>query len=135
MVLNQESNKELKVLATLLAASFIIFLIGVAISIYFIFLSPMNKEKTYGTITNITNSTTTIKYSAEGRIYNKRFNAYSSSYYVGKKVKLYYNKQKPFNSSISSFRFLSLIGPGIGIIFMGVTGILCLVFYKKNINM
>ena len=114
MMLSPESNKTLKFLAIFLSASFIIFLIGVALAIYFIFLLPMNKEKTYGTVKNVTNNSTTIIYSAKGKTYNK--------------------KQKPFNSFISSFRYLSLIGPGIGIIFMGVSGILCMVFYKKEYN-
>lgn len=134
MMLSPESNKTLKFLVIFLSASFIIFLIGVALAIYFIFLMPMNKEKTYGTVKNITNNSTTIIYSANGKTYNKKYSVYSSSYYVGKKVKIYYNKQKPFNSFISSFRYLSLIGPGIGIIFMGVSGILCMVFYKKEYN-
>ncbi|MBR5662383.1 MAG: DUF3592 domain-containing protein [Bacilli bacterium] len=132
---NPEQSKELKILSGLLIGSFVLFLIGVAIAIYFIFLMPMNKEKTTATITKIENSSTTVVYTAEGRTYEKRFNAYSSNYYVGKKIKIYYNKQKPFDSHISSLRFLSLIAPGIGIIFMGVVGILCMVFYKKNINM
>ena len=135
MLLNPESNKELKILAGFLIGSFVIFLIGVALAIYFIFLMPMNKEKTVATITKIDNNSTTVVYNAEGRIYNKRYSAYSSNYYVGKKIKIYYNKQKPYDSHISSFRYLSLIGPGIGIIFMGITGILCMIFYKKNINM
>lgn len=135
MMFNPEARKELKVLSWLLLGSFVVFLIGVAVAIYFIFLLPMNKEKTTATITKIENSTTTVIYTAEGRTYEKRFSAYSSNYYVGKKIKIYYNKQKPFDSHISSFRYLSLIGPGIGIIFMGVVGMLCFVFYKKNINM
>ena len=135
MMMNPENKKELKILSIFLLSSFVIFLIGIALAVYFIFLAPMNKGKAEGVIKDITNNSTTIVYSANNRTYEKRFSAYSSTYYVGKKVKLYYNKQKPFNSSIAGMRYLSLIAPGIGIILLGVSGILCLVFYKKNINM
>ena len=132
---NPEQSKELKVLSIILLSSFIIFLIGVAVSIYFIFLLPMNKGKTDATITKITNNSTTVIYNANGRRYEKRYSAYSSSYYVGKKIKIYYNKQKPFDSSIANMRFISLVAPGIGIIFLGISGVFCLAFYKKNIGM
>ena len=130
---NPEQSKKLKVLSIILLSSFIIFLIGVAVSIYFIFILPMNKGKTDATITKITNNSTTVIYN--GRRYEKRYSVYSSSYYVGKKIKIYYNKQKPFDSSIANMRFISLVGPGIGIIFLGISGLFCLVFYKKNIDM
>ena len=132
MLLNQDSSRELKFLAAFLLISVFIFIAGLIISIYFIFINPMNKEKTTATITNITNNTTTVKYEVNGRLYEKRYSSYSSTYYVGKKIKIYYNKRKPIDSSIASFRFLSLIAPGIGIIFIGVSGILCIVFYKKE---
>lgn len=132
---NPEQSKELKVLSIILLSSFIIFLIGVAVSICFIFLLPMNKGKTDATITKITNNSTTVIYNVNGRRYEKRYSVYSSSYYVGKKIKIYYNKQKPFDSSIANMRFISLVAPGIGIILLGISGVLCLVFYKKNIDM
>lgn len=135
MILNPDQNKTVKMLAVFLVVSTFIFFLGVALSVYFIFVLPMHKEKTTAIITNITNNSTSVKYEANGRIYEKTYTAYSSNYYVGKKIKIYYNKRKPYSSFISSFRYLSLIGPGIGIILMGVTGIFCLVFYKKNINM
>lgn len=135
MFANIEGNKTLKYMVIFLITSFIIFLVGLGIAIYFIFISPINKGKTYGKILYLESNRTAVSYKVNGRTYEKWYNAYNSTYYVGKKIKIYYNKYKPYNSSIASMRYLSLVAPGIGIIMLGVSGIICFSYYRKYVNM
>ena len=128
---NPDANNAVKALSILLIISVIIFLIGSAIAIYFIFVSPVNKGKTKAIITDITNNSTKVSYVVNGKKYNKTYTAYSSTYYVGKTIKIYYNKINPYKSFIANMRYLSLIGPGIGIIMLGVSGIGCMITYSK----
>ena len=132
---NINSNNEKKVLwflVGLMLTSLLVFILGVVLSVYFIFIVPKSKGSVYGYITDINRTGTTASYIVEGVTYTKTYSVHSSNYYVGKKIKILYNRVKPIKSSIGSFRYLWLIMPGISIIFLGVSGILLFVFYKRN---
>lgn len=94
-----------------------------------------NKIDTTGTITNISsyrnndgdeNHEVYVSYNVNGKEYKSRLNSYSSSFYEGKNIEIYYNKDNPNKIGVKSLDLLFLIFPGIGLIFViiGVTGIL-----------
>ena len=131
--INPEEGKFwFRFLTGFMITSFIIFIIGVALSTYYIFVYPRSRGSVYGTITEINNKGTTIQYRVNDAPYIKTYSVHSSNYFVGKDVKILYNKARPYRSSIANFRYLWLIAPGIGIIFLGVSGILLFVFYKQK---
>ena len=107
-----------------------VMLIGTIFAVKIIFVR--GKESTYAEIINIDNSSTTVKYIVGGKEYKRRCSAYSSTYYVGKKIKIYYNKVHPQKSTIANLRYLILIAPGMGLIITGVGGIGLLVEYMKS---
>lgn len=110
----------------------LIFLIGSFYSVKVIFFDIKGKTKTYGEIINITDSSTTVKYSAYGRSYKKVFNVYSSTYYEGKNIKIYYDKDHPQKAMIANMRYLVLIAPGMGILITGLFGVGLLFIYIKS---
>lgn len=130
-MITEDAKTHMKPFLVLMIIGVLIFIVGVAISINYIFIYPKNKGKVEAVITDISHDTTTVNYEVNGRIYKKVYSVYSSNYYVGKKVNVLYNKAHPQKSMISSFRYLSLIGPGIGIVFLGVSGIGLLFIYQK----
>ena len=94
-----------------------------------------NKIETTGIITEIWSSRDSdnnrnhkvyVSYIAEG-------NEYSSSFYEGKEIEIYYDKDNPNKIGMKSLDLLILIVPGIGLIFLiiGGTGILVKVNKKK----
>jgi hypothetical protein len=127
----EEQKKLRNVFIALMLVGLFIFLVGSVISVKFIILDRLHKEKTYATITDISNNSTKVTYEVKGKIYNKRYSVYNSSYYEGKKVKIYYDKLNPGKSFIMSMRYLTLIVPGIGFIFLGISGIGLLYIYYK----
>ena len=97
----EDAKKAVKLFSVFMIIGLVIFIIGVSLSIKFIFFYPANRVKTEATITAITGNSTAVIYEANGRIYNKSYSVYSSTYYVGKKVKVLYNKSHPNKSIIS----------------------------------
>lgn len=94
-----------------------------------------NKVDTIGTITEISsyrdddhniNHEVYVSYNVEGKKYESKLNSYSSNFYEGKEIQIYYDKDNPNQIGVKSLDLLFLIFPGIGLIFliMGVTGIL-----------
>ena len=103
-----------------------------------------NKIDTNGTITHITSDRdydnenidhdVYVKYTVNDREYESRLNSYSSSFYEGKQIKIYYDKNNPNLIGVKSLDLLFLIFPGIGLIFfiIGATGLIIKI--KKNIS-
>lgn len=101
-----------------------------------------NKIDTIGTITNISSYRNNngnrdyqvyVSYNVNGKEYESRLNSYSSSFYEGKEVEIYYDKDNPNEIGVKSLDLIFLIFPGIGLIFViiGVTGILVKIKRKK----
>lgn len=100
-----------------------------------------NKVETTGIITRISLSGSSenesykvyVSYVVKGDEYESILNGYSSSFYEGKEVEIYYDKDNPNKIGMKSLDLLILIVPGIGLIFLiiGGTGILLKVSKKK----
>lgn len=92
-----------------------------------------NKIETTGIITRISLSGSSendsnkvyVSYVAEGNEYESTLSGYSSSFYEGKEIKIYYDKDNPNKIGMKSLDLLFLIFPGLGLIslIIGVTGI------------
>lgn len=102
-----------------------------------------NKIDTVGTITEISSYRNTnhnrnhevyVSYIVEGKGYESRLNSYSSSFYEGKEIDIYYDKDNPNKIGVKSLDLLFLIFPGIGLIFLiiGGTGILVKINRRKS---
>ena len=102
-----------------------------------------NKVDSVGTITEILSYRSTnhninhevyVSYTVEGKEYKSRLNSYSSSFYEGKEIDIYYDKDNPNKIGVKSLDLLFLIFPGIGLIFfiIGGTGILVKINKKKS---
>lgn len=102
-----------------------------------------NKIDTVGTITEISSYRNTnhnrnhevyVSYIVEGKEYESRLNSYSSSFYEGKEIDIYYDKDNPNKIGVKSLDLLFLIFPGIGLIFLiiGGTGILVKINRRKS---
>lgn len=97
-----------------------------------------NKIETTGIITRISLSGSSendsnkvyVSYVAEGNEYESTLSGYSSSFYEGKEIEIYYDKDDPNKIGMKSLDLLFLIVPGIGLVFLiiGGTGI----FIKIN---
>ena len=115
-------------------AIFVIIGFVVSLNIF----NDKNKVNTVGTITEISsysrddnrNHDVYVSYIVDGKEYESRLYSYSSSFYEGKKINIYYDKENPNKIGVKSLDWLFLIFPGIGLIFLiiGGTGILI----KKN---
>ena len=110
----------------------LIFVIGLALSFKIIYIDIKDKKSSYGIITNINHSTTRIAYNVNNKQYEKVFNFTSSTYYVGKKVKVYYDPIHVGDVKIASMRYLILIMPGFGILFTGIAGVGLIYVYIKT---
>ena len=119
-----------RVISIAMVISFIIFIIGASLASYYIFIDPISKGKVTATIVEIDDKTK-VTYNVDGREYEKTYNVYSSTYYVGKKIKVYYEKYNPHRSKIANMRYLWLIAPGIGVLLLGITGVALLIVYMK----
>ena len=95
-----------------------------------------NKVETIGTITEISSYIGSddessshkvyVSYEVDGTEYESRLNSYSSTFYEGKRVNIYYDKDNPSKIGMKSMDRLFLIFPGIGMIFLvlGGTGLI-----------
>ncbi len=102
-----------------------------------------NKVETVGTITEISshhgntkhnrNHEVFVSYNVLETEYVSRLNSYSSSFYEGKEINIYYDKDNPNKIGVKSLDLLFLIFPGVGLLFLtiGGTGILVKI-RKKN---
>ena len=58
----------------------------------------------------------------DGRTYESELNGYSSSFYEGKKINIYYDKNNPNKIGMKSLDFIFLMFPGFGLIFLSIGG-------------
>ncbi len=101
-----------------------------------------NKVDTVGTIKEISsyysnakhnrNHEVYVSYIVDGKEYESRLNSYSSSFYEGKEIDIYYDKDNPSKIGMKSLDLLFLIFPGIGLIFLIIGGIGILVRINKR---
>lgn len=73
-----------------------------------------------------------ISFEVNGEEQIARVNSYSSGFYEGKEIEIYYNEKNPNEISISSLEPLFLIFPGIGLLFAIIGGIGLLVKITKR---
>lgn len=100
-----------------------------------------NKVDTVGTITEISPYRNTnhdrdykvyVSYTVEGKEYESVLGGYSSGFYEGKEIEIYYDKDNPNKIGAKSLDLLFLIFPGIGMIFLVIGGIGILVKIAKR---
>lgn len=100
-----------------------------------------NKIETVGIITQISsyrdsdgdiNYEVYVSYNVNGKEYESRLNSYSSSFYEGKEINIYYDKDNPNNIGVKSLDLLFLIFPGLGLIFIILGGAGIAVKVRKN---
>lgn len=96
-----------------------------------------NKIDTTGTITRIESNNDDeydvyVYYRVNGEYYESLLNGYSSSYYEGKKIEIYYDQDNPNKIGVKSLDLLFLMFPGFGLLFfiIGAIGIFHLI--KKS---
>ena len=100
-----------------------------------------NKIETIGTITKITygddNEEVIVSYNADGKHYESTLNGYMSSFYEGKDINIYYDKENPNKIGMKQLDLLFLIFPGIGLVFLiiGSTGIIIKLNKKKLLKL
>lgn len=128
---NEESKITRNVFMVIMLVGLVVFLLGVALSVKMLYFDKVNKGHTNGVITNITNSSTTVEYVVNNKVYKRTYTVYSSTYKIGKKIKIYYSKVNPSKSFISNMHLLILIVPALGIVLMGVSGIGFMYIYMK----
>lgn len=126
----------------ILFASFgmIFFIIGIIICINI--FNYENKVETTGTITSILsykksngdiNHEVYVNYNVNGKNYKSKLNFYSSSFYNGKEIKIYYDKYEPNKIGSKEADLTFLMFPGMGLIFaiIGGTGIMVKINKRK----
>jgi len=126
------TDKRLIIVAIFAVVGLLTFIVGGFFAVKIIFFDIKNKGKVNGVITSLTNNSTTVSYVVNEKEYRKNFSVYSSTYYVGKKVKLYYDINHPNKANLSGMRYLSLIAPGIGILMTGISGVILIFFYMNS---
>lgn len=101
-----------------------------------------NKEMTTARIVDITTDRdydgdvshdTIVSYTVNGREYESNLNAYSGSYYEGKEIEIYYDKNNPLKIGTKTTDLLFLMFPGFGLIFFCVGAIPLIISEKKKI--
>lgn len=59
-----------------------------------------------------------VSYNVDGRTYESELSGYSSSFYKGKEINIYYDKSNPTKIGMRSLDLLFLMFPGFGLIFL-----------------
>ena len=104
-----------------------------------------NKIDTIGTITEISSykdrdgeeeNEVYVSYTIAGKKYESKLNGYSSNFYEGKEIEIYYDKDNPNKIGMKSLDKLFVIIPSIGAIFcvMGIGGIIISLKRSKDIR-
>lgn len=123
-----------------IGAIFIIIGITICGSIF----NYKNKIDTTGVITEISTHRRNddnlrhevyVSYMIDGKKYESRLNSYSSSFYEGKEIEIYYDKDNPNKIGVKSLDLLFLMFPGLGLVFfiIGSIGILIKI-NKRNLE-
>ncbi len=116
----------------------ILLIIGIILCIFK--FNYHNKSTTTGIITYITsnnnqeNHQVYVSYQVGDKLYESPLNGYSSSYYEGKEIEIYYDKANPDKIGVKSLDLLFLILHGLGLIFttIGGTGLLINLNHQKK---
>lgn len=64
-----------------------------------------------------------VEYTVDGSVYESKLKGYSSSFYEGKEIEIYYDVNNPLNIGVKSIDLVFLIFPGIGSIFLVIGGV------------
>ena len=122
-MLNKKINR-------LYIAFLIIGIIITSIGLYtsVIMLDNSNKVDTIGTITSIVSTSNDtpdvyVTYNVDGKRYTSVMRGYSSTFYEGKKIDIYYMKNDPNTIGSKKLELLLLLLPFIGLIFLLIGGI------------
>lgn len=102
-----------------------------------------NKIETKGIITDIssyrksddeTGHEVYVSYNVAGKEYESKLNGYSSSFYIGKEIDIYYDQYDPNKIGVKSLDLVFLIFPALGFIFfiIGVIGIVVNIVKKMQ---
>lgn len=117
----------------------IFLIIGIVISVNL--FNYENTVETTGVITEIAsyrdsdgdkNYDVYVSYEVNGQQYESEMNSYSSSFYEGKEIEIYYDKDNPNKIGMKSLDFIFLIFPGIGLLFFSIGGIALLIKANKK---
>ena len=122
-MLNKKINR---LYIVFLIIGIIITSIGLYTSV--IMLDNSNKVDTIGTITSIVSTSSDtpdvyVTYNVDGKRYTSVMRGYSSTFYEGKKIDIYYMKNDPNIIGNKKLELLILLLPFIGIIFLLIGGI------------
>ncbi|MDE5631157.1 MAG: DUF3592 domain-containing protein, partial [Bacilli bacterium] len=100
-----------------------------------------NAVDTIGTITSISTSHKSngdtshivyVTYNVDGNAYESRLNSYSSSFYEGKTIDIYYDQNNPHKIGVKSMDLVFLVFPAVGLIFLVIGGSVLIVKKKKS---
>lgn len=130
----EEAKPIRNVLLIFMLVGFIFLIAGSAICFKILVIDRRSSVPVTGYITDVRNNSTSVEYTVNGRKYNKTYSVYNSTYYVGKKIKVRYNKNNPNKSYLPSIGYILLIIPGLGILFLGISGIGFMYIYTKYIQ-
>lgn len=118
-----------------------LFIVILGLILFFTVFNIPNKVETKGIITKIYTSNDRngnhshdvyISYNVNGKEYESRINGYSSTFYEGKELNIYYDQKNPHKIGVKSLDLLFLIFPGIGAIFLIIGGVGILIIIKKH---
>ena len=127
----------------------IVFLLFLTIGLLFLIIGTViciktfnysDKIETIGIISRMipytdnddTNYNVYVRYRVDGEYYDSKLTGYSSSYKVGKKIKIYYHKDNVYKIGVKSLDILMLLFPGLGLIFVCVGGIPLIIKSNKK---
>lgn len=94
-------------------------------------LNYENKIDTVGTITKIItyhrgtddeSHEVYVSYTVDGENYESRLGSYASSFYEGKEIEMYYDKDDPSKIGVKSLDLLVWLFPALGLIFVILGG-------------
>ena len=122
-----KSENLLWIIFTIIGALFIL----IGLTLVGNVLNYENKENTVGIITEISTHRgindnidyrVYVSYNVDGRTYESELSGYSSSFYKGKEINIYYDKSNSTKIGMRSLDLLFLMFPGFGLIFFAIGG-------------
>lgn len=77
-----------------------------------------------------------ISYYVDRQLYERKLNSYISSYYEGKEIEIYYDKNNPNNVRTDSSNVITYVFSGLGLVFfiIGLVGILNAILKTRKIK-
>ena len=96
-----------------------------------------NREKAAAIITSIEEMDEDdykilVSYVIDGNIYNSKLNTYSSSYYEGKEITIYYDKTNPVSIADTDIDIIAIIFGGVGIYAIAIAIIIIIFKLRKK---